>query len=73
MNNELERTSMRAVVAEEWYYPSIFSERFRKTTKSLTVSANITTEHFRNASQERYRWTNQLFLRQYQLQIGEKK
>jgi hypothetical protein len=34
MNNELERISKGAVVAEEWNYPSIFSERPRKTKKS---------------------------------------
>jgi hypothetical protein len=70
MDNELERTSKGAVVAEEWNYPSIFSDRPTKTTKS-SVSAIITTEHFPNSSQQRYRWANQLcFYASIELQKG---
>jgi hypothetical protein len=34
VNSELERISKGAVVAEVWNYPSIFSERLRKTTRT---------------------------------------
>jgi hypothetical protein len=58
INDELEEIQREAAVDHSWYYPSIYLEKPRKTTKTLSQNsrcpAEIRTEHLPNTSLECY-------------------
>jgi hypothetical protein len=58
MNDEMERIWKEAIVAQSKYYPRIFLEGLKKTTKNTVrtagVAAETRTEHLPNTSLEHY-------------------
>jgi hypothetical protein len=60
MNNKLERTGNEAVATQQGYYPGIFLEGLRNTTKIPPALVEIRAEKLPNSSIDHYRYTNLL-------------
>jgi hypothetical protein len=58
MNYELEKIWEETLVVSSRYYPDIYLEGLRKTTKS-SVPAEILAENFPNKSSASWRYTDQ--------------